>query len=66
MPGRRQEENTMYACMAMPPGAHKVESPADEPEADLLRTPHRRAWRRLFRRTGREAQRTRVSTRGGE
>jgi len=56
----------MYACMAMPPGAHKVESPADEPEADLLRTPRRRAWWRAFRNTGRDAERTRVSTRGGE
>jgi hypothetical protein len=55
---RRDEENAMYACMALPPNAHRVHAPEDDPTSSArgARQTGRNSWRRVFRRRRRRIE----------
>lgn len=49
MAHRRDEENTIYPCMALPTDVHRVHAPDDDPSAQIARKSRRRSWSRALR-----------------
>jgi hypothetical protein len=47
--GRRDEENAIYSCMAMPTDLHRVHSPEDDPAVHVARKRWRTTWQRILR-----------------
>jgi hypothetical protein len=49
---RRDDTNTMHACMALPPDVYRVHAPEEDPAeaARAARKSGRKSWRRVFQR----------------